>query len=322
MVYVTDTLRDRLAHLQSYAWAESTKRTREYQWRKYTKFCIRVQVAPIPMDCEIVALFLLHMAMEGMAYSSINNELSALVNYAKLHRQDISLRKDFGIELTLMALRRILGDSPQGKDEIYPGELIRVQRYVNFSSYAEESIWLGIVFLYRTMLRKCHVFTSEFNDNLLLRQDVTFTEWGIIVKVRHTKTIQYRERELEIPVCTDNGKLCLVTILRAYLCKYPAKATDPILCRVCDSKLELVTYGPALKMFKEWCKKARITKDVGMHSLRKGAATLMALAGFPLEDIKQRGDWKSMSVLKYLAYPINQKITIDRKIGEFINTCV
>lgn len=319
LVAIAGTLRGRLSQLQTYAWAESTKRTREYQWRKYVTFCLRVKVVPIPMDYEIVSLFLLHMAMEGMAYSSINNELSALVTYAKLHRQEISLRKDFGIELTMMALRRILGDASNSKDEIYPGELLRVEQYADMTSYLQESVWLGILFLYRTMLRKCHVFWGETNDNLLRRRNVTFTEWGLVVRVTHTKTIQFRERVLEIPVCTDKGKLCLVTRLKAYFSKYPARLDDPILCRRNAYQLELVKYGPALKLFKDWCVKARIGKDIGMHSLRRGAATLMALAGFPLEDIKQRGDWRSMSVLKYLAYPMPQKISIDRKVGEFIN---
>lgn len=123
-------------------------------------------------------------------------------------------------------------------------------------------------------------------------------------------------------MCSDNGKLCLVRLLRSYFRKYPALNTDPILCRRNGSQLEVVKYGPALRLLKEWCIKARIGKDIGMLSLRRGAATLMALAGFPLEDIKQRGDWRSMSVLKYLAYPMQQKISIDRKIGEFINNIV
>lgn len=56
-----------------------------------------------------------------------------------------------------------------------------------------------------------------------------------------------------------------------------------------------------------------------MHSLRRGAATLMALAGRPLEDIKNWGDWQSVAVLKYLAYHMVQKFAIDKKNGSFIN---
>lgn len=319
---ILGTLRERLPQLQKFAWAESTKRTRDYQWRKYIKFCLRVKIQPIPMDCEMVSLFLLHLAMNGLAYSTINNQLSALVSYARLHRQDIALRMDFGIELTLLALQRILGDSPKGKEELYPGELIQVKKCVNLSSYVEESSWLGVLFLYRTMLRKSHVFSGEFGENLLCRKDLKFTEWGVIVTVRHTKTIQYRQRTLEIPLCMDDGPLCVIKLLRSYLKKYPARDTDPILCRVVGTKLEVINYTTALKLLKTWCLQAKVNKDIGMHSLRRGAATLMALAGFPLEDIKQRGDWKSMSVLQYLAYPMHQKINIDRKIGDFINNYV
>lgn len=113
------------------------------------------------MDCEVVSLFLLHMAMERMLYSSINiteyniPELSTLVTYSKLHRQDIVIRKDFGIELTMLALRRILGDTRSCKDEMYLGELMRMKMCVNESCNLEEPIWLGILFLYRTKKMAC-----------------------------------------------------------------------------------------------------------------------------------------------------------------------
>lgn len=69
---------------------------------------------------------------------------------------------------------------------------------------------------------------------------------------------------------------------------------------------------------KKWAIQAGVSKNLGMHSLRRGVATVMALAGMPHEDIKNRGDWQSVTVLKYLAYPMPQKIEIDQKVLSFI----
>lgn len=55
-----------------------------------------------------------------------------------------------------------------------------------------------------------------------------------------------------------------------------------------------------------------------MHSLRRGAATMMSMAGFRLEDIKDRGDWQSTAVLRYLSYPQQRKIDIDSRIANLL----
>ena len=41
-------------------------------------------------------------------------------------------------------------------------------------------------------------------------------------------------------------------------------------------------------------------EQYGTHSLRRGGATWMFLAGIPIEVIKQIGDWKSDCIYKYI----------------------
>lgn len=272
---------------------------------------------PLPMDYEIVSLFMIHLAITGLSYSTINNELSALVTFAKLNRQAIDLRNDFGVNLTLKALHRILGDAVRKKDELFPNDLLSMKKSVDFGNFLQESVWLGVIFLYR--LRKSHIFVGEFNHNLLRRSEVEFTSWGLIVHVTKSKTVQYRERRVDIPLSRDGGPLCVVTQLLGYFQKYPMGPDAPILSKIESGKQILVKYGPALELLKRWGKMNKIEKDLGMHSLRRGGATVMSLAGLPLEDIKSRGDWQSMSVLQYLTYPLQQKIAIEKKKVDYIN---
>lgn len=268
----------------------------------------------------MICLFLVHLYLEGLAYTTINNEVSALVLYAKLNRQCVDLRGDFGIKITLQALRRILGDTPLAKEELYPKELVSMSRYVNLTEFQQESVWLGILILYRSMLRKSHLFVGDFNENLLLRKDVVFTDWGLVININHSKTIQYRQRLVQVPICNDSGPLGVVSRLKNYCQRYPMESTAPILSRKMNGIVEVVRYTSALAFLKKWAIQAGVSKNLGMHSLRRGAATVMALAGMPLEDIKNRGDWQSVTALKYLAYPMPQKITIDQKVFSFIST--
>lgn len=319
LYFIEGVLDTRLKDLHEYAWAESTTATRKYQWRKYTEFCAKVGINPIPMDLHMLNLFLLHLAITGLSYTTINNQVSALVTFAKMHRQNVNIRDDFEINLTLRSLRRILGDWPNRKQELLPNDLIKIYAVVDWSDFIEESTWVGILFLYRSMLRKSHIFAGEFNINMLTRMDVVFKDWGLLIYVNRSKTIQYRQRLLEIPVHLGGDTLCLASCLSNYFLKYPMPTDAPVLSRVYNGKRQVVNYTTALRLLKKWGTLCNLQKDLGMHSLRRGAATLMSIAGMQLTDIKDRGDWHSTAVLQYLAYPLDRKIDIDRQIVQFIN---
>lgn len=98
------------------------------------------------------------------------------------------------------------------------------------------------------MLRKSHLFTGEFNENLLSRKGVLFTDWGLVLNITHSKTIQFRQRLVKIPICNDSGPLSVVAKLKDYFRRYPMEPTSPILSWKVDGKMEVVRYTPALAM--------------------------------------------------------------------------
>ena len=52
------------------------------------------------------------------------------------------------------------------------------------------------------------------------------------------------------------------------------------------------------------------------HSLRRGGATAMFDAKFSLIDIKNLGDWKSMSVARYLLCSLDSKIELNMEVSD------
>ena len=62
---------------------------------------------------------------------------------------------------------------------------------------------------FRALLRKCQLTLS---DSVFRRKDFQFHHWGMIVSVRRSKTIQFGQRELLIPVTkVNNSDLCART---------------------------------------------------------------------------------------------------------------
>ena len=60
-------------------------------------------------------------------------------------------------------------------------------------------------------------------------------------------------------------------------------------------------------------------KDLGLvkltsHSLRRGCATSMADAGFSILDIRNLGDWASLSVLRYVTKTLSSRLDLDKRL--------
>lgn len=130
--------------------------------------------------------------------------------------------------MTLKALRRLFGDQSTSKDELYPSDLYKIFEQVDKKNELDWATWVGVVFLYRSLLQKGHVFSDEFNNNLLKRSSAHFTNYGFLVTVRNSKTIQYRERVVEIPVCAGGGLLCAPSLLKSFLDTYPSLPEAPL----------------------------------------------------------------------------------------------
>lgn len=151
--------------------------------------------------------------------------------------------------------------------------------------------------------------TRDNSDHLLVRSDVEVKDWGMLVHVPTSKTNQFRQKEFLSPVVKGGGDLCVVSQLSLYWSSHLLPDSSPIVCHKDGSP---IMYDLALKKLKKWCALARIKKDVGFHSLRRGAATYMSMQGISLHDIKLEGDWQSLCVLLYLASPLEHRMEIDK----------
>lgn len=252
------------------------------------------------------------MSSQGLAFVTINNYVSGVNLLHKLNGGD-DLREDFGVGLMVKGLKRILGCVSHPKDPLLPEDLVTIFQYVDLSSQVEVSVWIGVLMCFRTMIRKCHLFpTRESDIHLLVRRDVEVKEWGFILKVPTSKTNQYRQRDFFSPVTECESDLCLVRQLRLYWSRMELGEDVPIICRPDGSP---IFYDVALKILKKWCNMAKIDKDAGFHSLRRGAATYMSMKGVSLHDIRMEGDWQSMAVLLYLASPMEHRKEIDQFIS-------
>ena len=298
------------------AFAPNTLKTRRSQWNQYYKFCQRFNLLPVPVTPQTVCRFLVSVG-DHLSFSTLNNYVSALNCLGKFANNDFDLRKDYGVLLLLRGFKRIKGDSHCPKDPLWPADLKRIFSFVNMSDPLQSLIWLIIIVAFRTLLRKSHfVATSEDDhEHLLKKGDVSFFPWGCKITVNSSKTIQFHERSFEIPVYYAKPPLCAAMLLRDYLSTSEKEDSDFLFSTKRNGKDSPLYYSVALKWLQTWSSMANLNKNVGFHSLRRGAASHMNNLDIPLISIQKAGDWQSLCVLDYLSVDFDQKQKVEEVVS-------
>ena len=161
----------------------------------------------------------------------------------------------------------------------------------------------GALLAFFAMLRKGNLTpdsASAAGTATLTRGDilVDHSDYTLWIRLRHTKTIQFGERVLFLPIRGSPGSpIDPIAWWERHLRLSPAHHTDPAL---------MSANGPTTRQrFIHWTK-ANIayaglnpTRYSG-HSYRRGGATFAFSAGAPAEWVRAIGDWRSSAYLRYI----------------------
>ena len=208
-------------------YSNATKETKSAQMEKYRKFCeeFRGFVTPFPCSNRQLALYISYLT-RTLKYSSIKGYVSAL----SVHMKSLGLKEvDYGNHQVYSAFRgarRSLGDNQKQAVPLLPHHLIRLGNHLTLNP-GHVAFRAALLLSFRALLRKQNVTES---DATLTRGDVTFHDWGVLVTVRKSKTIQFREKELIIPVSrVSDVRLCAVKWLEDRVRQTPAPLTAPLI---------------------------------------------------------------------------------------------
>jgi hypothetical protein len=216
----------------------------------------------------------------------------------------------------LKGVKRRLGMSSARKSPITPEMLLKISKLVKWKDKVERVTWYTLIIGFWSFLRSDNLVpkTLEGTGPILRRNSVTFTEWGLWLKIGKTKTIQMQERSLEIPlVSVKDSPLCPVAAVRWILNNVQAGKKAPLFS---FTRRSCVTYRSLVKKLRSWLEKLGLDPlAFGTHSLRRGGATYAAQAGADHLLIKDHGDWKSDAYLVYLSLSLEQKLSLPRAMA-------
>jgi hypothetical protein len=133
------------------------------------------------------------------------------------------------------------------------------------------------------------------------------------INLRHTKTIQFGQRTLRVPLPAIPGSiLCPVTALQR-LFSAVASGPEDFAFSYPDQTGRLQTLWESLVLKRPtkdlWVQVKTKLSHIGMdsaryagHSFRRGGATFAFQCGASPAQIKEQGDWKSSAYLLYLKF--------------------
>ena len=303
-------------------YAPASQETRDIQMKKYDEFCNEFEgvIKPYPCDSAQVCLYITHMT-KTLKYRSIRNYVSALNNDLQLRGHPQVVYEDYNIRRCFAGARRTLGDKVKQAEALLPKNIVLLLSKLS-ESRGHVSFRAALLTCFRGLLRKAHVTVSSAS---LRRQDITFHSWGMMIHVDRSKTIQFAERTVDIPVAnSSNRSMCAVYWTRRHFTELPAGPGDQAF-RVPaggggSAPLEYRDYHNTLKLA---CERSKLDPEqYSSHSLRRGGATFLLMIGVSIAEVKVRGDWKSDAVFEYLKVPLAHRIANDIKVAGLLSECV
>ena len=135
---------------------------------------------------------------------------------------------------------------------------------------------------------------------------------GLLITVRKSKTIQFQNRLLKIPI-SRYPNLCAVYWCERHFTEIPA-GKDELAFRIPSVQGVI-----ALKLFGSKAGYDTALEPIlSSHSLRWGSCTFLSLCGATLEELRTRGDWSSDAIFEYIKTPLPIRIINDMRVASLL----
>ena len=306
------------AALQANAYALNSQKSISVALNSMYKFCLATGLWPrSEQGGWSVTDICRYIAWLGGQVGSIDTVGNYLTNGPRIYHMMYGLPwkdkyESWGVTLALRGLKRVKGAGRPGqKLPMTPELLLAIRSQLDFTQLNDISLWAACLVAFYGFLRKSNYAPetekAATDPHILRRCDVIQRpgHQRLWLRLRHTKTIQYQERLLELALpCMPGHLLDPFTALFVYLNVTKSRpATEWLFGRLDDKG----TWRPMtdewmMKRVRELLQRASPGIDVsryGTHSFRRGGATYALRVGVSPVLIKLMGDWRSECFYDY-----------------------
>ena len=318
-----DALLKQSRRSQRHAFTEGSHSNLRTQFRSYFAFCVYYERQPLPADLDTVRAYAQFLS-RSVQHNTILNYLSGLKMLHILLGFSYPFTGHAILRLLLRGLHRLHPYTPNRAPPITPGILLSVFGALDHQSSLEACVFSCGLFLFFTMSRLGSMLPKSIKhiarapQSFLTRARVNMADAQfLVVSFLHTKTIQFGQRTLHVPLMRSDSPLCPVAAYLhaadllsdsacapAFAYKKPDGASHPLLPQ------EFV------RVFRTLLSRAGVPLAAQFrgHSFRRGGASWAFNNGVPGELIQVMGDWKSDAYKVYLEFSLSSKVAIAERL--------
>ena len=272
--------------------AASTLRAYKLDWESFTAWCSENGLCALPAKPETVASYLAAQA-RGHKASTIQRRLSAISMVHQVRGFESPCRNEL-VRSVIKGIRRTLGTAPNEKAPLLASDVREMTAMLPDSLLGRRDramLLLGFAGAFRR---------SEICS--LNVEDLAFTEDGLIVTLRRSKTDQEGHgRKIGVPLLPTSDA-CPVRAVREWLAA-SGITEGPLFRSVSSGRLhaERLSDQTVAKVVKRRLPAGRDTSRFAGHSLRAGFVTSAASGGASLKAITNQTGHRSLTVvLRYM----------------------
>ena len=276
---------------------------------------------PVPATTDILCKYAAMLA-RSLKYNSVKQYMNII---RILHLEwDLPnpLLDNFRLRCVMQGIRRDVGDFVCRKLPMTPCLLRQVLSQLDLSRPLDILVWAACLVLFYAMLRRSNLLpissTAVCDSSRHLRRgDITFHPWGISLRINWSKTIQFKQRILTVPLPRFPGSvLCPVSALfQAMRLSVGAPLDSAVLTMPRSQGFTPLTSHMFTARLHD-CLRSTVTDPTlyNTHSFRRGGASWAYKCGVNVETIRQIGDWRSDCFRDYLTIDSSSLLDATRSM--------
>ena len=315
-------LDDRVKQTTKKGYQEGTTKNLRTYINRYLDYCLEFKVPPIPAKGQQLRRFAQYLSEQPTitAIETINNYLWGVKTFHKLLDLPPPDTREFLTTLALRGLKLTLARPIRQAKPIDPATLEKMFTQVDLNSEEQLVAWVALIFAFHLLLLKSNLVPNtqrEFDpEKQLSRRNLCLAQNAILVEIEWSKTLQYKEKVLSLPLLALKNKiLCPVYWTWRLIRTVPASKLDPVFCYHRNDRYMVLTYPRLTFWFKRWLTMAGIPpQGYTMHSFRRGGISFLHDCNISSQLLKTLGNWASEAYLRYIDITLGKRVEAAKKI--------
>lgn len=300
-------LDEELELLMQEAYRPGTQSNLKTQVSAYYDFCDTFHLRYLPADNLQLTRFAVHLHLNrNLKPDTINNYISGVRTLHGLAGFKISCVDDLAHQLVIKGIKNRNKQPRKQAEAITPQVLKMLFQKVDTSDVLELVAWVAVLIGFHCLLRASNLTSrsvSSFSpQENLLRRDFRMHENLLLVHIKWTKTMQYRERKLLIPVIPfEDPDIDAIKWFSFMVSTIAAPPSAPAFSVPTKKGLSPLTYSQLSNKLKKWSHACNLDPSkFTTHCLRRGGASWLDEQGVPENVIAVLGDWRTNAFKAYI----------------------